>query len=114
MKLLIFALVLAISLTVLSIGWSRSIRNGCDELLAELDRPTGAETIRTDWEAFTRRASFVTPYDLIRTGDQSAEQYASLLASNADAADVEAAREVYRSTLRQIRRIHALSWELVF
>ncbi|MBQ8288481.1 MAG: hypothetical protein IJX76_06900 [Clostridia bacterium] len=114
MKLLIFALVLAISLTGLAIGWSGYIRSGCDDLLQSLEYPSDTETIRTGWEAFARRASFVTPYDLIRSGDQSAEQYAALIASAADPADVEAAREVYRSALWQIRRIHALSWELIF
>lgn len=113
MKLLIFALVLTVALTGLSIGWSGYIRGGCDNLLESLEHPLDAETIRAEWEAFARRASFVTPYDLIRSGDQSAEQYAALIAADADPADIEAARQVYMAALRQIRRIHALSWELV-
>lgn len=114
MKLLIFAIVLAISLTGLSFGWSGFIRNRCDDLLGSLDHLSDAETIREEWEAFARRASIVTPYDLIRAGDQSAEEFASLLASDADPADLEAAKQVYRSALWQIRRIHTLSWELIF
>lgn len=114
MKLLIFALVLAIALCGLAIGWSGHVKGECDALLETIDQPVDAETIRGEWAAFARCASFVTPYDLIRSGDQSAEQYAALIASDADPADVEAAREMFRSSLRQIRRIHELSWELIF
>lgn len=114
MKLLIFALVLAIALCGLAIGWSGYIRSECDALLETIEQPVEAETIRQEWSAFARCASFVTPYDLIRSCDQSAEQYAALVAAEADPADVEAAREMFRSSLRQIRRIHELSWELIF
>ena len=114
MKLLIFALILAIGLTGLAICWSGSVCNNCDDLLESLERPSDATTIRREWEAFAGQAAFVTPYDLIRSGDQSAEQYAALLDSDADTADLEAARQVYRAALLQIRRIHALSWELIF
>lgn len=114
MKLLIFALILAISLAGIAVWCGNAIAEDCDRFLLWLRGEHDADEITARWEAFTSKAAFVTPYDLIRTGDANCENYVALLEANADSPDLAAARRLLESSIREIRRIHTLSWELIF
>lgn len=114
MKPVIFALLLVICLSGFAIWSGFAVTEDCDRLLYALDSPADADVIAEKWESFMQAAAFVTPYDLIRTANSACENYCALVKSDANAADVSAARKVLIAALREIRRVHTLSWELIF
>lgn len=113
MKQLIFAISLAIGLILLTIWGEIAITRQCDKLTDHLAQGD-TEAFQSDWDTFSKFASFLTPYDLIRTADSNAENYLSLYNANADVSNTDAARKVLESSIKDIRRIHDLSWELIF
>ena len=113
MKLVIFAILLAILLAGAAIWSGNYLTDECDRLLFQLSHSDHA-AFEEHWQTFRDLASFLTPYDLIRSADANAQNYLSLVHANADTADVEAAQNVLQASIRDIRRIHELSWELIF
>ena len=114
MKQILFPAILAILFFGISILSGVKVTKRCDELIAQASHVSEAEEFRKNWESFSKTASFISPYDLIRTGDANCQHYVALIESDADDADIEAAREVLISSIQQIRRIHSLDWELIF
>ena len=113
-KQMIFAIVIALSLAVATLLVGAYITDECDQLLFQLSQEPNISTFQGNWKSFSKIAALVTPYDLIREAESNEENYIALLKSDADPADIEAARQVLRSSIRDIRRIHNLSWELIF
>ena len=113
MKLLIFAILLAIILAGAAIWSGNHLTDACDSLLFQLGQSDHI-SFEEHWNSFRNFAAFLTPYDLIRSADANAQNYLALVHANADPSDIEAARTVLRASIRDIRRIHDLSWELIF
>ena len=113
MKLMLFSVFLAIALVGSSFLLGDALTDQCDQLLFRLSQSDDA-TWEKDWASFSRLAAFFTPYDIIRTANSNAENYWTLRLSDADPADIDAAREVLKSSIWDIRRVHDLSWELIF
>ena len=113
MKLVIFAILLAIILVGTAIWSGNHLTDACDGLLFQLGHSDHA-TFKEHWQSFRTLAAFLTPYDLIRNADANAQNYLALVHENADPSDIEAARNVLQASIRDIRRIHELSWELIF
>ena len=113
MKLLLFAILLSLLLIGWSIWSGCYLTDACDRLLFQLNQSDHA-SFNAHWHAFRDLAAFLTPYDLIRNADANAQNYLALVHANADPADVEAARQILCSSIRDVRRIHDLSWELIF
>lgn len=114
MKQILFPAILAISLALISILSGVLICAECDDLIEQASHASESAAFRENWESFSKVAAFVTPYDLIRTGDSNCRHYIALIESGADDADIEAAQQVMISSIRQIKRIHSLNWELIF
>ena len=113
MKLFVFAILLAVILVTTSIWSGNHLTNACDRLLFQLAQSNHV-AFEEHWKSFRKLAAFLTPYDLIRNADANAENYLALVHANADSSDVEAARQILCSSIRDVRRIHDLSWELIF
>ena len=114
MKLLIFALLLAIGLTSAALVVSRAVSDQCDVLIEELPNSSAHQSLHQTFEKFSHYAAMVTPYDLIRNVNSDWENYFALLQSDADPTDLKAARMMLESSIREIKRVHTLSWELIF
>lgn len=114
MKQILFPILLAVSLTITAISTGIYISSECDSLISEANNRSESGEFQEHWESFSKIAAFLTPYDLIRTGDSNCRQFVALIESDADDDDVEAAREVMISSIKQIKRIHSLDWELIF
>lgn len=114
MKQTLFPALLAISLALLSLFSGIRICTTCDDLMEQASHASESEAFLESWKSFSKVAAFITPYDLIRTGDSNCRHYIALIESDADDADIEAAQEVMISSIRQIKRIHSLNWELIF
>ena len=114
MKQILFPILLVIALTLFSLFSEHKITSECDELISLASEKAQSTELRENWEEFSKFAAFITPYDLIRTADSNFHEYLQLLQSHADEADVAVARDVYISSVRQIRRIHSTDWELIF
>ena len=114
MKQLIFAILLSISMIVFTAMSGVWMTRECDRLCALAGDSEAVHAFRERWERFSMLSAFLTPYDVIRSGDSTCRQYVALVESNADPADIEAAREVLISSLLQIKRIHSVDWELIF
>ncbi len=116
MKLVSFALITLLLLSAGTVMWSHCLTQRCDDLLSVLEKPADrpdSKALLAAWDRFSLHASLVTPYDLIRNGDQAVRQYAAMLKTDGADADIEAARLLYRAALLQIKRIHTFSWELI-
>lgn len=113
MKQMIFAILLALSLILLTSISGRAVTDECDQLLYQLSQ-NDVDTFEENWQPFTEIAAYITPYDLIRVAESNVNNYIALCKSNADPADIEAARQILLSSIRDIRRIHSVSWELIF
>ncbi len=113
MKQLIFSIVLILSLIIFTVWAEIKLTTQCDELLFHLAQDD-IDNFQADWESFSALASFLTPYDFIRTADSDAHNYLALHNADAETADIDAARQVLQSSIRDIKRIHDLSWELIF
>lgn len=113
MKQVLFAIGIAIALIVFSIFSGKIVTDECDQLLYQLYQKDAA-TFEENWTSFSNMVAFMTPYDLIRTAESNASQYLSLVHSDASSDDREAAREILISSIQDIRRIHSISWELIF
>lgn len=114
MKQFIFPILLAISLALISIFSGIKITSECDQLISELADDSKSSKFKEHWDSFAEYASFVTPYDLIRTAESDCHHYIALIESDADEADIESARDVMITSIHQIKRIHSLNWELIF
>ena len=113
MKQIIFPTLLALSLALVTIFSGMKITTDCDELIRQVSDESEFDTFRENWESFSKIAAFITPYDLIRSADSNCRHYTALVESDADLADIEAARDVMISSIRQIKRIHSIDWELI-
>lgn len=114
MKQLLFPIALSCILIITAVLSGIYITSKCDALIEDIRNSDDIDTFQEQWDSFSTIAAFLTPYDLIRTGDSNCRHYVTLIESNAEAADVEAAREVMISSIKQIKRIHSLDWELIF
>jgi hypothetical protein len=114
MKQILFPIILLISLTLTSLWLGHKITSGCDNLIQQAADEEDSASFRENWESFSKFAAFITPYDLIRTADTNYSEYIALMEADADASDIDAARDVLIASIRQIRRIHSLDWELIF
>ena len=114
MKQILFPILLAVSLTITAICTGIYLCSECDSLISEANAVSESAEFQEHWESFSKIAAFLTPYDLIRNSDSNCRHFVALIESDADDADVEAAREVMISSIKQIKRIHSLDWELIF
>lgn len=113
MKQILFPVILVIVLTIGAIFLDFYITSECDALIVEASGGNGSSAFQHHWESFSKIAAFITPYELVRTGDANCRNYIALMEADAAVADVDAARDVMISSIQQIRRIHSLDWELI-
>lgn len=118
MKELIIAIVLVLVLPVGALLNSYHLTEDCDALLKTIDLTVTnkmyAQNISDEWLSLMRLAAFSTPYDLIRNTNNACEAYLTRLESDANPAEAAAALVQFKSAVRDLRRIHAFSFELIF
>lgn len=114
MKQLIFAILLAIGLAGAALFIGHSVSDNCDELSEAIAEDSDPHVLHQKFEKFSHYVSMVTSYDLIRAVNSDWENYFALLRSNADSADLKAAQMTLVSSIREIKRVHTISWELIF
>ncbi len=91
----------------------RSVANDCEALIELLEQNKDPEQAEALWKDLSCRAAYLTPYDLIRSGEQAAGQYFAFCASNGDSTDIASSKKVFIAAIREIARIHTLSPELI-
>lgn len=114
MKQLIFAILLAIGLASAALFVSHAVADNCDELANAIAKGDDPNALHGKFEKFSHYAAMVTSYDLIRAVNSDWEHYFALLRSDADPADLKSARMMLESSIREIKRVHTISWELIF
>lgn len=114
MKAFLFALILSVVLIGGAIWCECAVTDECDRFISIVESSENISHLYEEWDRFSQIVAFVTPYDLIRSANSACQNYCSLTSSNGTTAEIEAARSGFISALREIRRVHALSWELIF
>lgn len=118
MKILIFAIILALTLPIGAFLNSRYLVARCEKLTDAVERcqngEDNASEIEENWAQLKRIAAYTTPYDLLRSINNACEGYLSRHEYSEDEGEINAAYVQFKSCLEDFLRIHSLSPELIF
>lgn len=118
MKILIFAIILALILPIGAFANSHYLSTRCEMLLETLERTDENQAFSSElsqkWNELRRFAAYTTPFELLRNTNNACEGYLSRLGASEDESEVRAAYAQFRSGLEDIQRIHSMSLELIF
>lgn len=118
MKILIFAIILALILPIGAWANSHFLVERCESLLTTVEQSRNdgdcSELIAESWNELRKIAAYTTPYELLRNVNNACEGYLSRLETSEDAGEVNAAYVQFKSCLEDFLRLHSLSPELIF
>ncbi len=118
MKQLLIAVFLVLLLPISAFINGHLLTERCDSLLNALnsdpDTEGYADKISVDWTRLKTIAAYTSPYDLIRAANNAYEAYFSWLSNDCTSTDFETAKVQFEACLRDLRRIHGFSLELIF